>query len=112
MITFKQFIKLTEGEVIKTKFATKNMQKRGIEGPRDIHKHDVDRAWATAHVAANKAKIAYHGQDARIIHKGNHVDVAGGAGSAYYHDTNVGKAKKGKHKPSSGNVVPIKSKDK
>ena len=103
---------VTEGEVIKTKFATKNMQKRGIEGPRDIDSHDVERAWATKHLAPIKAKIAYHNHDARIIHKGNHVDVPGGAGSAFYHDTNVGKAKRGKRKPSSGNVISIKRKDK
>ena len=112
MINFKQFIKLTEGDVIKTKFATKNMQKRGIEGPRDLHGDDVERAWAAKHIAPIKAKIAYHGNDARIIHRGNHVDVPGGAGSAYHHDTNLGKVKRGKRKPSSGNVVPIKGKDK
>jgi hypothetical protein len=112
MINFKQFIKLTEGDVIKTKFATKNMQKRGIEGPRDIDSHDIERSWAAKHLAPIKAKIAYHGNDARIIHRGNHVDVPGGAGSAFHHDTNLGKVKRGKRKPSSGNVVPIKDKDK
>jgi hypothetical protein len=112
--TIKKVIreKLQEGDVIKTKFATKNMQKRGIVGPNDISGDHLNRTWALKHIAAKKAKIAFHGNNARIISKGNHVDVPGGAGSIDYHDSDLGAPIKGKQKPSSGNVVPIKGKKK
>jgi hypothetical protein len=84
MISFKQFIKLTEGEVIKTKFATKNMQKRGIEGPHPIDNDDLMRNWALHKIpkkAHDKLDVSYHRGTARFhnMEKGTHFDVKNGA---------------------------------
>jgi hypothetical protein len=75
---------LEEGDVIKTKFATKNLQKRGIEGPHKIDTDDFQRAWAYNKMPKSAEKhdyIAYHGTNARIMSdpsKGKHVDIKHG----------------------------------
>jgi len=130
MINFKQFIKLIEGEVIKTKFATKNMHKRGIEGPRPIDSDDLMRNWAL-HKMPNKVhdkpEVSYHMGTARFhdIKKGTHFDVKGGAPRTTVFTKHNNKPalgsiapispvsfKQDKVKKKKGNVVPIKGKDK
>lgn len=76
---------LEEGDVIRTKFAVKNMQKRGIEGPHKIAADDFERAWAINKMpkkTEDDRYIAYHGDTARIMSdpsKGRHVDIKRGA---------------------------------
>lgn len=76
---------LEEGDVIRTKLATKNLQKRGIEGPHKIGVNDFERAWATSKMPKStddKGYVAYHGDTARFMSdpsKGKHVDIKGGS---------------------------------
>jgi hypothetical protein len=76
---------LEEGDVIRTKLATKNLQKRGIEGPHKIGVNDFERAWATSKMPKStddKHYVAYHGDTARFMSdpsKGKHVDIKGGS---------------------------------
>jgi len=122
---------LEEGDVIKTKFATKNLQKRGIEGPHKIDADDFQRAWAYNKMPKSSEKhdyIAYHGTNARIMSdpsKGKHVDIKHGSQPSLIIDPDGSKTGKGrgiyafgdpvktsvvrKQAPKkSGNVVKIK----
>jgi LysM repeat protein len=71
---------LEEGDVIHTKFAVKNLQKRGIEGPHKAGAQDLMRNWAK-HPFDWEAddKVSYHGTTARIHKDGKHIDVDAGA---------------------------------
>jgi hypothetical protein len=129
MYSFKQFI-LIEGEVIRTKFATKNMHKRGIEGPHPVVDDDLMRNWAL-HKMPKKSHdmpdISYHMGTARFhnMEKGKHFDVKGGAPRTTVINKNpkhgdtkdaIGSIapktpvsfKQDKVKKKKGNVVPIK----
>jgi len=132
MISFKDFIKLTEGDVIKTKFATKNMHKRGIEGPHPVDTDDLMRNWAL-HKMPNKVhdkpEVSYHRGTARFhdMKKGTHFDVKGGAPRTTVLNTHPKQGdtkdpigliapktpvsfKQDKVKKKKGNVVPLNGK--
>ena len=103
---------MKEGDVIKTKFAVKNMQKRGIEGPRPTKKDDLDRNWAINYVPKTKDKdteVSYHGTTARFHNKkaGTHFDVKGGAHSAHYGEPVS--LKQDKVKKKTGNITKFSS---
>ena len=121
---------INEGEVIKTKFAVKNMQKRGIEGPHPVVGDDLMRNWAL-HKMPKKTHdmpdISYHRGTARFhdMKKGTHFDVKGGSPRTTVMNTHpkpgdtkdpIGliapktpvSFKQDKVKKKKGNVVPIK----
>jgi hypothetical protein len=121
---------INEGEVIKTKFAVKNMQKRGIEGPHPVVDVDLMRNWAL-HKMPKKTDdmpdISYHRGTARFhdMKKGTHFDVKGGSPRTTVMNTHpkqgdikdpIGSIapktpvsfKQDKVKKKKGNVVPIK----
>lgn len=124
MISFKEFI--TEGDVIKTKFATKNMQKRGIVGPTPLKKSDdaLTRNWALKKHPEkvykkidDKTHVAVHGNDIRFMNpeKGTHFDIKGGGTKVVSNDLKKRLATSGpvsyaqkKVKPKTGNVVQLK----
>jgi hypothetical protein len=122
--------RVNEGDVIKTKFATKNMHKRGIEGPHPVVGDDLMRNWAL-HKMPKKSHdmpdISYHMGTARFhnMEKGTHFDVKGGAPRTTVITKHNNKPtlgliapkspvsfKQDKVKKKKGNVVPIKGKDK
>ena len=121
---------INEGEVIKTKFAVKNMQKRGIEGPHPVVDDDLMRNWAL-HKMPKKTHdmpdISYHRGTARFhdMKKGTHFDVKGGSPRTTVMNTHpkpgdtkdpIGSIapktpvsfKQDKVKKKKGNVVPVK----
>ena len=83
-------------KVVKTKFATRLMQKRGIEGPRKYCRMDIYRNWAVNKVPKKYddmieqggALIAIHGDDIRFINEktGNYYDIINGAPILYKGD--------------------------
>ena len=110
---------IKEGDVIKTKLATKQAA-RGIVGPHRPDAEVLSRAWfnrKTLPKSSEKSKyIAYHGKTARLMSDpsiGHHVDFENGAVQGDY---DFGKVKapviRKQAKKKKGNVVQLKRDEK